>query len=130
MEIHSDESGLNHTLSIEGSTCKYHDKYCNYGINEENKKMKFHSYFSDDSAHNASTICKYMKKFINWMYNENLVINDGIIYNTTDGCSKQYICANSLWNLLVLLFTYTVVINRYINAPVHEIIKIYGINGS
>ena len=54
--------------------------------------MDFHSHFSYDSAHNAATTFEHMVKFIQWMYEDNFFINDGIIYDTTDGCSKQYIC--------------------------------------
>ena len=90
--------------------------------------MEFHSHFSDDSAHNSATNCEHMKKFIHCMYTYNLVRNYGIIYNTTDVCSKQYICDHLLWTLSVLGFTYRGVIYRYINYPENGRIKIYGTN--
>ena len=31
-----------------------------------------------------------MKKLINWMYENNLFIKDGKIYDTIDRCIKQY----------------------------------------
>ena len=55
-------------------------------------KMDFHSHFSYDSAQNSATTFEHMKKFIHWMYEGNLFIKYGIIYDTTDGCIKQYIC--------------------------------------
>ena len=67
--------------------------------------MDFHSHFSDDSAHNSATTCENMKKIIHWMYEENMFIKDGIVCDTTDGCSKQYRCENLLWILSVLSFT-------------------------
>ena len=45
MEIQSESFGFNRTLSIEGKTCEYHDKYCNCLRNETNVKMDFNSYF-------------------------------------------------------------------------------------
>ena len=45
MEIQSEAFGFNHTIYIEGCTCDYHDKYCNYVNNEANLKMEFHSHF-------------------------------------------------------------------------------------
>ena len=54
MKIHSEAFGLNLTLSIEGSTCEYHDKYINYVRNEGNVKIYFHPHFLDDSAQNAA----------------------------------------------------------------------------
>ena len=52
--------------------------------------MDFHSYFSDKSAQNAATTFEYTKKFIHWMYENNLFINDGIIHDTKDIWNKQY----------------------------------------
>ena len=60
----------------------------------------------------------------------NVFIKDCIIYDNTDVCIKQYRCANELWILSVLSFTYKVVIYRYINAPGHGRRKTDGINGS
>ena len=62
------------------------------------------------------------------MYENILLIKDGIIYDNIDGCRKQYIYANEIWLLSVLEFTYRVIIDRCINVPGHGKIKIYGIN--
>ena len=45
--------------------------------------MYFHSHFSIDSDQNAATAFEQMKNFIHWMYEENLLIKDGVIYDTT-----------------------------------------------
>ena len=45
--------------------------------------MDFQSHFSDESAHNAATTFEHMVKFIHWMYENNVFINDGIIYDNT-----------------------------------------------
>ena len=86
--------------------------------------------FSDDSAQNAATIFEHTKNFIHSMYANNLFIKDGIIYNTTYGCSKQYICANAMQLSYVLYFTHRVKIYKCINATGHGRSKIDGINGS
>ena len=62
------------------------------------------------------------------MYQNNLFIKDGIIYDTTDGCIKKNIFENEMWTLSVMIFTYRVIIDRCINDPCHDIIKIDGIN--
>ena len=54
----------------------------------------------------------------------------GIIYDNKDGCIKQYIFANAMLIFYVFLFKYIVIIDIWINDPVHGINKIYGINGS
>ena len=64
MDIQSESFGFNRTLSIEVSTCEYHNKYRNDIINEANLKMDFHSNFSADSAQNAATTFEHMKKSI------------------------------------------------------------------
>ena len=92
--------------------------------------MDFHSHFADDSDHNSATTFEHTKKFIHWMYDNNLFIKYVIMYNNTDGCSKQYICANAMWVLSVLEFTHRVIIYRFVDAPGHGGSKIYGINGA
>ena len=58
--------------------------------NEGNVKMDFYPHFSDVFDHNVANKFGYMKKFIHWMYYNDLFIKDGIIYDTTYGCRKQY----------------------------------------
>ena len=42
MYILSEVFGFNHKISLEVSTCEYHNKYCNYVRHEKNAKMDFH----------------------------------------------------------------------------------------
>ena len=64
------------------------------------------------------------------MYYNNLFIKNDKIYDNTYGCIKQYICANTMWILYVLLFTHRGIIDICINVQGHGRIKIYGINGA
>ena len=96
MEIQSESFLLNITLSIYVFTYEYHDKYRNNLRNEGNVNMDFHSHFPYDSSQNAATTFEHMKKFIHCMYEEILSIKDGIIYDNTYGCSKQYRFKNTL----------------------------------
>ena len=43
-----------------------------------------------------------MKMFIHCMYENNVFKKDIIIYDTTDGYRKQYICADTIWLLPLL----------------------------
>ena len=99
MEIQSQEFVSNRTLPIEVSTCEYQNKYHNDVSNEGKLKIYFHSHFLDNSVQNTATTFDHMEKFIHWIYENNLFIKDGIIYDTTDGCNKQYRCENSMWLL-------------------------------
>ena len=96
MEIQSDTFGFNRTLSKEGSTCEDHNKDQNDEINQGKVKMDFHSHFSYDSDHNYATTFEHVEKFIYCMYENNMCIKDGIIYDTRDVCSKKYICEDAM----------------------------------
>ena len=58
--------------------------------------MDFDSHFSYNSAHNAAATFEHMKKFIQWMYQNNLFKKDTIIYDTTYGCRKKCKFANAM----------------------------------
>ena len=89
METQSEAFGFNRNVSIECSSCEYHNKYYNSVSNEANLKMYFHSHFSDDYAQNAATTFQNIKNFNHLICDHNFFIKYGIIYYTTDGCSKQ-----------------------------------------
>ena len=89
--------------------------------------MDFYSHFSDFSAQNTATTFEYIKKFIHWIYANKFLINDGIIYDTTYGCSKQYRCINEIWLIYVLEFTHRLIIYESINSQGRVRRKIYGI---
>ena len=63
------------------------------------------------------------------MYENNLFINDGIIYDTTNGQSIQCRCVNAIGILSVLEFPHTMIINRCNNSTGNRKIKLDGING-
>ena len=71
-----------------------------------------------------------MKKFIQWMCENNLFIKDGIIYDTTYGCIKRCTYANEMWLFSVLEFTHRGIIYRCITDPGCGRSKIDGINGA
>ena len=60
MEIQLQQFGFNENISIEGSTCQYHDKYHNDVSNDGNVKIYFHSLISDHSAQNESNKFEHM----------------------------------------------------------------------
>ena len=62
------------------------------------------------------------------MYEENVFIKDGLLYDTAYGCSKQYRYTNAMCILYLLEFTNRVIIYRCINALGYGRRKIYGIN--
>ena len=130
-EIQSEAFGYNRTLSIEGSSCEYHADNDNADNDAQPViKMDFHSHFSDASKQNAATTFEHMKTSINHMLENHKIAPGYVIYDTTDGCSKQYRCANAMYLLSKLSFMYQVVIDRCVSAPGHGRSKIDGINGA
>ena len=92
--------------------------------------MDFHSHFSDNFAQNSATAFENMKVFIYWIYENNMFMEDGIIYDHTNGCSKQYRYKNPMCLFSVLKFTYRVIIDICIENTGHRGRKIDSVNGS
>jgi hypothetical protein len=132
LEIQSEAFGYNRTLSIEGSSYEYHADNNNTDNSTVTPviKMDFHSHFSDLSKQNAATTFEHMKTSITHMLENNIIAPGYIIYDTTDGCTKQYRCANAMYLLSKLSFMYQIVIDRCVSAPGHGRSKIDGINGA
>ena len=62
-----------------------------------NDYMEFHSNFSDDSRQNTSTTHAYMVSIINELRNKNQLKQRCTIWESTDGCYKQYHCDTTLF---------------------------------
>ena len=50
------------------------------------------------------------------------------IWENTDGCSEQYICASALYLMSVMSQCYSVTIYQGISAPGHGKYVVYGLN--
>ena len=91
---------------------------------------EFFSHLSDDSRQDAATTNahiiqlieillqrKVLKKFFTWLW------------ETTDGCAKQYRCATAIYLMSTISARYNIVIDRAICAPGHGKSKIDSQNG-
>ena len=62
----------------------------------------FHSFLSDDSKQDAATTAAHSKRLISLLKNKQvLTISLSTIWENTDGCSEQYICASALYLMSV-----------------------------
>ena len=52
------------------------------------------------------------------------------IWENTDGCSEQYICASALYLMSVMSQCYSVIIYRGISTPGHGKEVVYGLNAA
>ena len=50
------------------------------------------------------------------------------IWETTDGCAEQYICASALYPMSVISQTYSLIIDQGISAPGHGKEVVDGLN--
>ena len=50
------------------------------------------------------------------------------IWENTDGCAEQYICATAIYSLSMLYHAYNIVIDCGVGAPVHGKYVVDGLN--
>ena len=92
LKIQSDHFGNGRLLSIEGCSVEV-------SMNNSISHLKFHSNFSNDSIQDASTTNAHMMKMMGKLKLNNHDISGFIVWESTDGCSKQYQCGSALYVL-------------------------------
>ena len=134
-EIQSEHFGNSRDLSIEGSVAIFYpkseiDKYerGEKTLEELEPIMESHSHFSDDKEQNAATTYNHFKKLIEVLRERSVLVPGTVIIVSTDGCAKQYRCANSIYLNSVLSATYQITIDQMIGAPGHGKDIVDGIN--
>ena len=78
----------------------------------------FHYFLSDDSKQYAATTNSHSNRFIE-LLKKKLMSALITIWENTDGCAEQYICATSLCLMLVLSQRHSIIFDRGISAPGH-----------
>ena len=59
---------------------------------------------------------------------DGVLIKGGNLYCNSDGCAKQYRCANAIYYLSALAYKYGIIIDRAIGAPGHGKDIVDGLN--
>ena len=130
-ETYGDHFGRNPTVIVEGGSARYH-KIEEQAINDDDEEKsfgnEFWSFFSDDADQSAATSFENMKKQLSDLEKKTLVRGKTIVYDHTDGCSKQCRCATSMQLLTMLSMQFEVVIDRMVNAARHGKCMIDGMN--
>ena len=84
---------------------------------------------SDYSKQNAASTYEHMATMFDSLKKRNGDFDENTVFlDHTDGCSKQYRCANALHLLSVLAVKYNVVIDRSVSTPGHGKSIIDGLN--
>ena len=112
MKVQSDHFGNGRSLSIEGNNLQYIDE-------DHEEHSEFHSHLSDDSRQDASTTHAHMTSMLNELKKGNKLKPKCTIWESTDGCCKQYRCGASLYFLSLLSSNFNINIDRMIGAPGH-----------
>ena len=57
-----------------------------------------------------------------------VLLTGGNLYCNSDGCAKQYRCANAIYYLSIIAYKYGIIIDRAIGAPGHGKDIVDGLN--
>jgi hypothetical protein len=120
-EIQSEHFGHSRSLSIEGCSCRYLDALGKC-------IMEMHSHFSDLSRQDARTTFSHMNVEIKHYKEREIIGENSIVFDDTDGCSKQYRSGTALFLLTLLAVTHGVIIDRAVGAPGHGKDEVDGLN--
>ena len=86
-------------------------------------------FMSDDSKQDTATTTAHSKHFIEILKHQKLLTSTLIkIWENTDSCAEQYICASTLYLMSVLSQCFSVIIYRGISATGHGKEVVNGIN--
>ena len=92
LEVQSNHSGNGRFLSIEGSNLQYID-------DDHDGNSEFDSHLSEDSRQDASITHAHMISMLNELKKSNKLKPKCTIWESSDGCCKQYCCGASLYFL-------------------------------
>ena len=89
----------------------------------------FHYFLSDDSKQDYATTIAHSKRLIQLSKERKLLASSlSTIWENTDGCAEQYICASELYLLSFMSQCYSVIIDSSISATGHGKEVVDGIN--
>ena len=110
-EIQNEHFGKGRDLSIEGNLVTFKK------LETEEATTNCFSFLCDGKIQNAAWTDLHMKKLVSHLKEELSKLKR--LYETTDGCSKQYRCGTALWFLSALSYECNIIIDRSFCAPGH-----------
>ena len=111
-------------MSIKGITLEIFSAASQADINSTTPSRPcyavFHSFLSDDSKQDAAITTAHSKRLISLLDRKKVFTTSlSTIWENTDGCAEQYICASALYLISVMSHCYSIIIDRGISAPGH-----------
>ena len=132
-QIQSEYYGGNRSMSIEGIALEHFSAAPQSDINSSSlpcpRHAVFHSFLSDDRKQDAVTTTANSKQLTSLLKNKQVLTTSlSTIWENTDGCAEQYICASVLYLMSVISHIYSLIIDRGISAPRHGKEVVDGLN--
>ena len=120
-------------MSIEGIALEHFSVLPKVDINSTTPSRQrhavFRSFLSDDSKQDNATTTAHRKRLISLLKEKKaLTTYLSTIWENTDGCAEQYICASALYLMSVMSQCYLVITYRGISTPGHGKEVVYGLN--
>ena len=132
-QIQSEYYGGNRSAYIEGIALEHFSAAPQEDFNSSTlsrpRHAVFHSFLSDGSKQDAATTTAHSKQLISLLKNKQVLTTPfSTIWENTDGCAEQYICASALYLMSVIAQTYSLTIDRGISATGHRKEVVDGLN--
>ena len=91
----------------------------------------FCSFLSNYSKQDAANTDSHSKHLLQLLQHQNILHTIiSTIWDTTDGCADQYICATVLYLFSMLSHAHYIIIYRGVGSPVHGKDVLYGLNAT
>jgi hypothetical protein len=136
-EAQSEHFGNGRSLSMEGSAVVsfYREQLAQFINGEIDASdlptfMEFHSHFSDFSKQDAASTYAHTDKLVTVLFESGRMKRGGTMFESTDGCTKQYRCGTACFLLSLLAVTRQIIIDRAIGAPGHGKDIVDGLNAT
>ena len=120
-------------MSIEGISLEHFSVLTKTDINSTTLSHQLHAVFypflSGDSKQDYATTTAHSKRLISLLKDKKILTTSlSTIWENTDGCAKQYICASVLYLMSFVSKCYSIIIDQGISAPGHVKEVVGGVN--
>ena len=127
VQIQSEHWGENRMLSMEGVTVEGYK--CKDEVRDTSTTNVFHSYLSENGKQDAADSASHMMHLYAMLLKWNLLIAFmSTVWESTDGCAKQYCCASAIFFMVFAACQFDVVIDPAVGAPGHGKDVVDGLN--
>jgi hypothetical protein len=121
---------LEHFLHTDNVRDTFSETPHDYVPDDSDVSKVFHSHLSDCAFQNACTTTQHVTLMLDVHFGTSRMKRFGTMWDQTDGCSAQYRCSKAFYLLSYLSVTYSISIDRAIDAPGHGKDVVDGLNAT